>query len=737
MSATTHPQAARSGPLDVPLDAARITGLTAAVAAKLAKGLDLRTVRDLLEHIPRRYMDLSKIKPIGDLKIGEDATTGGMVAKVEGRYVRSKRHLLTVTISDGSGYLDLVWWNQPFRTKQFANGQRFAVAGRIERNRGRLSIANPFVEPMQGGVEGVHVGRVIPIHSATQGVTPTQIRRFVHEALKRFAGSIPDPLPASVADARMFPPRAHAISEMHFPTTREAWMIARRRLVFEELFVLSSGLAMRKRRIEREERGIMHTNGAGHIDRFFASLPFAPTGAQRSAVSEIAADMTKPHPMNRLLQGEVGSGKTVVALASALIAAANGSQTAFMAPTEVLAEQHFLTVKRLLEPLHDLAPVDGGRLFGGGFDIALLTGSVTGKDRQRALSVAASGEAMMLVGTHALIQEGVEFHRLGLAIIDEQHRFGVRQRVQLRGRSRSEEHPDVLIMTATPIPRTLALTLYGDLDVSVLDEMPAGRTPVATSVVSDEAGRAAVYEDIRAEVGAGRQAFIICPLVGESATLEAKAAETEYERIKAEVFPDLRVGLIHGRMKSHVKDEVMTAMRGGEIDVLVATTVIEVGVDVPNATVLVIEDADRFGLSQLHQLRGRVGRGLHPSRCYLFTTVQPEDSEARAEALRRLAAMAATTDGFRLSELDMEIRGAGHLLGRGNVDDDHGAPAQAGSGDLRFANLPKDLPILIEARAHAFAVVDDDPMLQRDDHGVLLEEVRRRFADRLDWLFAS
>ncbi|HVL34023.1 MAG TPA: helicase-related protein, partial [Actinomycetota bacterium] len=390
-----------------------------------------------------------------------------------------------------------------------------------------------------------------------------------------------------------------------------------------------------------------------------------------------------------------------------------------------------------LEPLRDLAPVENGRLFGDGFEIALLTGSVTGKDRKRALELAASGEGMLLVGTHALIQEGVEFRRLGLAIIDEQHRFGVRQRVSLRARTRDQGQPDVLIMTATPIPRTLALTLYGDLDVSVLDEMPAGRTPVETKVVSTEADRNAAYEHIRREVASGHQAFIVCPLVEESVSLEAKAAESEYERIRVEVFPGLRVGLIHGRMKSQAKEEVMTRMRSGDIDVLVATTVIEVGVDIPNATVLVIEDADRFGLSQLHQLRGRVGRGHDPASCYLFTTLTEDDEEQRAEALRRLGAMEATNDGFELAELDMEIRGAGHLLGRGSVDEDKGAPAQAGRGDLRFANLPKDLSMLMQARDEAFSLVATDPLLRDDSHASLLDDVRRRFADRLDWLFAS
>jgi ATP-dependent DNA helicase RecG len=709
--------------------------MSASVAAKLAKGLAIRSVRDLLEHVPRRYLDLSTTRSIGDLKIGEDATTKGQIAKVEGRYIRSKRHLLVVTLRDDSGYLQLVWWNQPFRARQFTSGQWLAVAGTIERNRGRLSITNPFVESLQGGAQGVHVGRIIPIHAATQGVTTVQIRRLVHSALDRFGSAVTDPLPDEVRAHHDLMARADAIREMHFPTSEAKRQIARHRLVFEELLVLSAGLAMRKHRLETVSTGVIQADRS-LVARFVESLPFEVTGAQRRAIDELAADMAEGRPMNRLLQGEVGSGKTVVAVAAALIAAASGSQTALMAPTEVLAEQHHVTVRRLLEPLHELAPAADGRLFGDGFDVALLTGAVIGKDRKRALDLAASGAGMMLIGTHALIQEGVAFERLGLAIVDEQHRFGVHQRVSLRGKGKGEAQPDTLIMTATPIPRTLTLTLYGDLDVSTLDEMPAGRLPVQTSIVSDEAGRAAAYEQVRAEVASGRQAFIVCPLVEESPALEAKAAESEFERIRNDVFPTERVALIHGRMRSSAKEDTMRAMREGKIDILVATTVIEVGVDIPKATVMIIEDADRFGLSQLHQLRGRIGRGSDPARCYLFTTLESSE-EGRADALARLEATASTTDGFRLAELDLELRGGGQLFGRGSVDEGKGAPAQAGRGDLRFANLARDLPILVEARREAFALVDDDPMLSLPEHRGLLDEVTRRFADRLDWLFAS
>lgn len=731
---------AAQDPLDRPLATARITGLTTSVATKLAKGLDIHTVRDLLEHVPRRYIDLSKTASIGELKINEEATTRGKVARVDGRHLRSRRHILTVTISDGTGYLELLWWNQPFRERAFVLGREVVVAGRVERDKRtrRIVMTNPFYESLTpGSGEGVHVGRVIPIHSTTNGVSTTQLRRYVHDALQKYGNGFDEPLPPEIAEGRSLVPRARAIRELHFPTNDRARYAARYRLAFEELFVLSTGLAVRKRRIESQAAGIRHEGGSKLVEKFLGSLPFQPTGAQRRAIEDILGDLARPHPMNRLLQGEVGSGKTVVALAAAIAASVSGSQTAFMAPTEVLAEQHYLTVRRLLEPLRDDAPVSDGRLFGEGFEVALLTGSVTGRERERALDAAASGRAMLLVGTHALIQSGVSFHRLGCAVIDEQHRFGVHQRVSLRAKGGENEQPDVLIMTATPIPRTLALTLYGDLDVSTLDEMPPGRTPVETNVVYDELARARAYKDIRNEIAQGRQAFIVCPLVEESSNLEVKAAESEFDRIRSEVFPELRVGLIHGRMKSQAKDEVMREMRDGNLDVLVATTVIEVGVDIPNASVMVIEDADRFGLSQLHQLRGRIGRGAAISRCYLFTNVTPSDEADRADALRRLSAMESTTDGLKLAELDLELRGTGHLLGRGTIEEGKGAPLQTGRGDLRFANLVRDLSILEEARRDAFTFVDADPSLGAIEHRALLLEVRRRFADRLDWLFAS
>ena len=728
-----------TSPLDLPLARAGIAGLQAAPASKLARK-GLRTVRDLLEYVPRTYLDLSNTKKIRDLKIGEQATVLGTIRKVDGRYLRGRKHMLSVKVGDGTGYVEVVFWNQPFRAKTYAQGMVVAVAGRFERRAGKLQASgNAIVETIRGDDDGVHTGRIIPIHPATEGVSATMIRRYVHSALRRFGTSVEEPLPSAVVERLKLPPRGEAIAEMHFPTSRDSWKVARRRLAFEELFVLEAGLAVRKRRFEREVRGLSHAGGGELVDRFLESLPFRPTRAQRRAIGEIAKDMAEPRPMHRLLQGEVGSGKTVVAVAAALVAAGSDAQTAFMAPTEVLAEQHFLTVRRLLQPLSGAAPADEGRLFGEGFGVELLTSAVTGKLRQRALEEAAGGRATLLIGTHALIQEGVEFRRLGLAIVDEQHRFGVHQRIALRAKGAEGADPDLLIMTATPIPRTLAMTLYGDLDIGVLDEMPAGRTKVRTNIVGPD-GRSGAYELIRAEVADGRQAFVVCPLVSDSEALEAKAATTEYERISKDVFPDLRVGLIHGRLRSAEKERIMQAMRDGEIDVLVATTVIEVGVDIPNATVMVVEDADRFGLSQLHQLRGRIGRGLHASTCFLLTSLDQADTEQRRAAKERLAAMAATSDGFLLAEKDLEIRGEGQLFGRGAVspDDGTGAPAQAGQSDLRFASpLVRHVELLADARREAFALVDSDPHLSAPEHAPLRSEVRRRFGERLDWLFAG
>ena len=525
--------------------------------------------------------------------------------------------------------------------------------------------------------------------------------------------------------------RTEALSGYHFPGQMTERDEARRRLVFDELFTLQTGLAFHKRRIERQEEGIAHQLDGKLARAFLDSLPFRLTDAQRTAVTEIGQDLATTSPMHRLLQGEVGSGKTVVALYAALVAAQGGYQAAIMAPTEVLAGQHFLTVASLLAPLSGAGDGQASGpgqldLFGasGGPGVVLLTGSLPAARRRSALARIADGSAGIVIGTHALLEEGVSFNNLGLAVIDEQHRFGVHQRMVLRDKRGGGITPDVLIMTATPIPRTLALTLYGDLDVSELDELPRGRRPVTTRVV-DEDGRAGAYELVRSEVAAGHQAYVITPLVSESDKIEVKSAEAEAERLATKVFPDLRVDVLHGRMRPAAKDSVMQRFRSGEIDVLISTTVVEVGVDVPNATVMLIEDAERFGLSQLHQLRGRIGRGGAPSTCLLLSGVLEQPEEERSKARARLEVVAATTDGFKLAEEDLKLRGSGTIMDE----------RQAGFSDLKLTNLLKDREILAEARVEAFGLIDIDPDLRANPQVRL--EMEGRFADRLEWLFQS
>jgi ATP-dependent DNA helicase RecG len=498
-------------------------------------------------------------------------------------------------------------------------------------------------------------------------------------------------------------------------------------------------VAFRKRRIERAERGVAHRVEGALVDRFLASLPFDPTGAQRRAMKEVSEDMAAGRPMNRLLQGDVGSGKTVVALHAGLVAIQSGHQATIMAPTEVLAGQHVRSVdallagtggrdflaearsKRtktdgqvsLLDADPEGGPADGAR----GVTFALLTASVTGKDRQAVLEGIRAGEVDLVIGTHALVQEGVEFRDLSLAVIDEQHRFGVHQRVALKEKG---PHPDVLIMTATPIPRTLSLTYYGDLDVSILDEMPPGRQPIVTEVARTAAARRGAYDLVRREVKEGRQAFVVCAAIDEGNRLEVRAAEREAERLRTEVFPDLRIALLHGRMRPGEKDQVMEDFRGGQADLLISTTVIEVGVDIPNATLMLVENAERFGLAQLHQLRGRIGRGQHPSTCILFDESGPENEDAKA----RLAAMVRTTDGFELADEDLRLRGEGTLFDI----------RQSGMPDLKLARLAEDLDVVTRARSRAFALVDSDPGLDR--HPGLLDLLRATYrGEAIEWLF--
>ena len=709
-------------------------------AEALGENLGIHTVGDLLRLYPRRYIDRSSTVLIRELRLGQEATVIGRVRKTATRLTRRRQPMVTVTLWDGSGYLDLTFFNQPWIASMYREGVELAVSGRVARYAGRLQLQNQEVEVLRGDdAETVHTGRITPVHPATEGISSRTIRELVHRALQDLA-PIPEPLPPEILRAEALEAEDAALRAIHFPEAPEDLARARRRLKFDELFSLELGVAFRKHRVEREAVGVAHAPGGDMLERFLRGLPYRPTDAQRRAISEIGADMARPTPMNRLLQGDVGSGKTLVALHAALVAVASGHQATIMAPTEVLAGQHLRNVRALLAPVggRDLLdrpaapPSPQASLLdaleepiaepaGPGPTFALLTAAVSGRDRERVLDGVASGRVDLVIGTHALVQEGVRFADLSLAVIDEQHRFGVHQRIVLKEKgSGAGGDPDVLIMTATPIPRTLALTYYGDLDVSVLDELPAGRRPIETRAVRDEVGRRSAYQLVRAEVESGRQAYVVCAAIDEGNRADVKAAEAEAERLEGEVFPDLRVRLLHGRMRPGEKESVMEAFRARDFDVLVSTTVIEVGVDVPNATVMLVENAERFGLAQLHQLRGRIGRGEHPSVCVLFD----ESDEANEDAHRRLAAMVRTTDGFELADEDLRLRGEGTLFD----------VKQSGLPDLKLARLAEDAELVGRARTRAFAVIEEDPQLER--HPMLEELLRRAFTgEAIAWLF--
>jgi ATP-dependent DNA helicase RecG len=631
------------------------------------------------------------------------------VRSVSKRPTRNRRTIVNVQVGDGTGRMEVVFFNQPWREKQLRPDLQIALFGKVDTYRGALQMTNPIVDLI-----GDRTGRIVPIYPQSEKaqLNTWELAAWIEEALRRCHDrGIADPVPQAIRRRLGLVDRGVALSTIHLPETIRDKETARRRLAFDELFRVQLVLVLRKRRLERTARGLAHVVDGELVRRFHESLPYPLTGAQRRVIAEIEADLASPHPMHRLLQGDVGAGKTLVAVSTLLHAVQGGHQGALMAPTEVLAEQHASGVQALLGEL--LVP-DPENLFGDRpLRVELLTNRVSGSDRKAVLAGLADGSVDIAIGTHALIQEGVAFKSLGAVVVDEQHRFGVEQRAALRDKS-SGHVPDLLVMTATPIPRTAAMTVYGDLDVSVLDELPPGRTPIVTKWASTPLLEAEVWGDVRDQVAAGRQAYVVCPLIDESEKLEVASAEETYQRLLTGELNGLRLGLLHGRLTPSDKERTMGLFRNGQLDVLVATTVIEVGVDVPNATVMVILDADRFGIAQLHQLRGRVGRGSHMSRCWLVT--QPP-ADGLPAGNPRVEALVASTDGFELAEIDLELRGEGTLM----------STAQKGRSDLKLASLRRDRELVQLAREAAFEVVDDDPELGA--HPVLKDELALLFTE--------
>jgi ATP-dependent DNA helicase RecG len=690
-----------------------LKGVGPSIAQHLA-GRGLRTMADVLLFFPRRYEDRREMTTLGNARPGQTAVIRGRIVSYNERFAR--RRVYELLIEDDAGALMARWYGfRPGAYRGFLPGTPVLVSGEVrEARRGGLEMVHPDLEMGDQSEDEASFGRIIPIYTEIEGVSARHFRRIALRVVAACGHLIPDFLPEAFRRQHDLVELSTAIAAVHFPDhDSDLEQILRfsappqKRLVFDELFFLQLGMALKKRGVQLE-RGIPLVADEKILRKALERLPFQMTGAQRKALDEIAGDLRRPTPMNRLLQGDVGSGKTAVALASAMIAVENGYQAAIMAPTELLAEQHLRTFQKLL----------GGDLFEGKKGLppirtALLAAGRKPKELERTKNEIASGTVKIAVGTHSLIQEGVDFHRLGVVVIDEQHRFGVLQRARLMEKG---IRPHVLVMTATPIPRTLALTLYGDLDVSIIDELPPGRTPVVTKLFSSRT-RAKAFDFVRKQVNLGHQAYIVLPLVEESEKIELRAATEEAARLQKEELMGLRVGLVHGRMSSEERAHAMELFRRNEIQVLVATTVIEVGVDVPNASVMLIDHAERFGLSQLHQLRGRVGRGAAKSFCLLVA----EEDKTSADARERLQAMVATTDGFRLAEKDLEIRGPGEFLGT----------RQSGMPDLMVADLVRDQKTLKDAREAAFALIADDPEFRQPEHRTIAVELKRRWAGKM------
>ncbi|MBN2240996.1 MAG: ATP-dependent DNA helicase RecG [Dehalococcoidales bacterium] len=700
----------KSGPVSLDSPVTVVKGVSSAMAAKFEK-MDIRTVRDLLYFFPHRHVDYSNTKTISQLTVGNEET---IVANVwEARETTpGGRKSTEATVGDETGNVRVIWFNNPYLAKKLTPNTRVVISGKVGIFQGRPVFQSPEWEIAEDR-ELTHVGRLVPLYSLTEGMRARQVRNIMKEVVDRWAWQVEDFLPDEIRERQSLLPLPVALGQAHFPDDDTLKTRARMRLAFDELFLLQLGVLRKKRDWQEGQPAKPISADRTLLQSFLKTLPFALTGAQKRALSEILKDIARPVAMSRLLQGDVGSGKTVVATAALLMAVANGLQGALMAPTEILAEQHYSTICNLLAATGTLENEETYiRTYSGilpvPVTVALLTGAATAARKRELHRIIRDGTVSIAIGTHALIQADVAFQELGFAVIDEQHRFGVEQRSALRQKG---FNPHISVMTATPIPRTLALTLYGDLDLSVIDELPPGRQSIKTRWLRPDQ-RASAYAFIRKQVAEGRQAFIICPLIEESEAVQARAATIEYERLSNEIFPELKLGLLHGRVSARDKEKVMRRFYSGEFDILVATPVVEVGIDVPNATVMMVESADRFGLSQLHQFRGRVGRGSEQSYCILLAEHPSEIARARLDIIENIS------DGFKLAEEDLKLRGPGEFYGT----------RQSGMPDLRMAKI-SDVGLLEVARSEAILLFEKDRNLDHPDHRLLVSEMEKVWSE--------